>query len=729
MKLGSLFLALLLVLARVASSQTTTTSDLPAVQEKDRAKRATAQQQEKTAQHSAAIEFRGNTAFGEKELRSQLKEQIATIEQYGLDAARGDDTAFFLALYYRKHGYAKVEVQYTIESGDHLRLDIREGPLVKLGMINFVGAQHEPSEKLYDFAVGPTRERTSKAAKELPFVQSDIQEGADLVERLYIAEGFVNAKIEPPVVHYASDGTRADVTMPITEGRQYFFGNITFAGETIYRPDALNGELADVVNAPFTDTRVADIPRRLQTYFKSRGYYGVKVDAAGSPDAASNGRVPVRVTIHPGPLYYFDGVKVTGLQRLRSSYLTRRFSKFSGKVYSPEIVDERWRELMRSGLFNLLQINPTVVDGNRLRLDISAEEAKSKEVGFSLGYGSYVGAIVGASYRDRDLFGFGRPLTTSVEWNQRGYKGEILWEDPYFFDTDFAFKARLSALTFDFDGYSKFEVGGRLDLSRKFSKFYEAGVVVSSRRVNLNSIDVEPELVGKTNYFITSLGLTQTLDLRDSKVIPSRGFVFDNTVDLALNALGSDIEFIRSTARLTYFIPFARKVSGATDITTTGHEHQLSWFQRSSLAVGGRVGIIHSLESDTNNVTIPIDERFFIGGSTTVRSFGERDLGPHDRHGYPIGGEFFTVWNAEYTFPIYGELEGAVFFDAGNLLPSSEDPFGSFTAGLQDMRYALGAGLRYKLPVGPIRLDYGVNPDRHEDEDFGAFHFSFGFAF
>jgi outer membrane translocation and assembly module TamA len=106
-----------------------------------------------------------------------------------------------------------------------------------------------------------------------------------------------------------------------------------------------------------------------------------------------------------------------------------------------------------------------------------------------------------------------------------------------------------------------------------------------------------------------------------------------------------------------------------------------------------------------------------------VRSFGERDLGPHDPRGNPIGGEFYTVFNAEYTFPIWGDLLGAIFVDAGNLLRDARQP------SLDDMRYALGVGLRYNLPIGPIRLDYGVNPDRRPDEDFGAFHFSFGFAF
>ena len=114
--------------------------------------------------------------------------------------------------------------------------------------------------------------------------------------------------------------------------------------------------------------------------------------------------------------------------------------------------------------------------------------------------------------------------------------------------------------------------------------------------------------------------------------------------------------------------------------------------------------------------------RYFSGGGTSVRSFSERALGPKSRGGDPIGGEFFTLLNAELTFPIVGALQGAAFVDAGNLT-SSDD------IGLSDMRYAVGLGLRYKLPIGPLRLDYGVNPSPRPDEARGAFHFSFGFAF
>ena len=715
MQIASLGLALALSFVGAAALAQTAVK-VPRPEEKDKAERAVKKQQEKEAQQTSVIEFRGQRAFDEKTLRSQLKEQITTIDTYGLTAARGDDAAFFLELFYRKHGYAKVSVRYTI-AGDHLRLDINEGPLVTLGLVNFVGNQHQPANILFEYAVGPTRERYSSMQQKLPFVAADVEEGADLVHRHYIANGYLDAKVDPPIYHYAEDGSRVDATIPITEGCQYSFGTINFSGQTIYGSEALHGQLVDLVEQPYTDGRVSDIPRRLQTYYRARGYYEVKVDATGNPEAATSGRVPVFVSVTPGPLYHFDGVTVTGLERLRPSYVTRRFSKFSGKTYSPDLVDEKFRELMKSGLFTVLQIKPTPIGGNALRLDISAEEAKSKEFGLALGYGSYTGGIVGASYRDRDLFGYGRPLSTLAEWSGRGYKAEILWEDPYFFDSDFGFKAKLAALTFDFDGYSKFESGLRLDLTRKITKQYEMGLVFSARHVDVTSADIRPALLGDTSYFVSSIGFVQTLDLRDSKVNPSRGFVFDSTVDFATSALGSNVNFVRSTGRVSYYIPF-------------GHEPKPGFpDKRTMLALGARAGIIHSLESGGSSpAEIPIDERFFNGGSTTVRSFAERDLGPHD-HGNPIGGEFFSVFNVEYTFPIYGELLGAVFFDAGNLLPNSTDPFQSVTAGLDDMRYAVGVGLRYKLPIGPVRLDYGYNPDKRPDEDVGAFHFSFGFAF
>ena len=240
--------------------------------------------------------------------------------------------------------------------------------------------------------------------------------------------------------------------------------------------------------------RVEDIPRRLEAYFKARGYYDVKVVADGAPDEAVNGRVPVHIVVSPGAVYHFDGVTVTGLRRLHPGFVTKRFTRLEGKTYSPDVLDERFRTLMQTGQFNLLQIKPVPVDGHLLRLDISAEEAKSKEFGFWGGFDTYEGALAGVQVGDRDLFGYGRPLTATIEVSQRSYRGEILYEDPFFFDTDFVFTAQAFALTFDYDGYTKFEVGGRFELSRKITKYDEASLTFSARHVEITDSQIKAEI-------------------------------------------------------------------------------------------------------------------------------------------------------------------------------------------------------------------------------------------
>ncbi len=435
MRYGILFSLGTMVFAFEVAAQTAV--DVVRPEEQQKARRAVVKEQEKRAKRTNIIEFRGEQAFKEKDLRVALKEEITTVEDFGLSPARADDLAFFLEVFYRKHGYAKVDVHYVIESGDRLRLDINEGPRFLLSQVSFDGNAHEPPDKLFEYLVGPTRERYSRMEKRLPFVAADLEEGTHLV------------------------------------------------GQTVYGSEALRGQISDLLQRPYTEVRVEDIPRRLEAYFKARGYYDVKVAADGAPDEEVNGRVPVHIVVSPGAVYHFDGVTVTGLRRLHPSFVTKRFTRLEGKTYSPDVLDERFRTLMKTGQFNLLQIKPVPVDGHLLRLDISAEEAKSKEFGFWGGFDTYEGALAGVQVGDRDLFGYGRPLTATIEVSQRSYRGEILYEDPFFFDTDFVFTARVFALTFDYDGYTKFEVGGRFELSRKITKYDEASLTFSARHVDI----------------------------------------------------------------------------------------------------------------------------------------------------------------------------------------------------------------------------------------------------
>src|SRR5258708_5978446 len=281
MRYGTLFSLGTMVFAFEVDAQNEV--DVVRTEEQQKARRAVVKEQEKRAKRTNIIEFRGEQAFKEKDLRVALKEEITTVEDFGLSPARADDLAFFLEVFYRKHGYAKADVHYAIESGDRLRLDINEGPRFLLSQVSFDGNSNEPPDKLFEYLVGPTRERYSRMEKKLPFVASDLEEGTHLVQRFYIAQGFLNAVVDPPRDKFQPESSDVDVTVPIHEGRQYFFGNITFGGQTVYGSEALRGQISDLLQRPYTDVRYEAIPRRLEAYFTARGYYAVKVATDAAP--------------------------------------------------------------------------------------------------------------------------------------------------------------------------------------------------------------------------------------------------------------------------------------------------------------------------------------------------------------------------------------------------------------------------------------------------------------
>src|SRR5947208_3604871 len=208
MRYGFLFSLGSVALAFEVAAQSAVDVARPEQRQKER--RAVEKAQEKRAKQASIIEFRGEQAFNEKDLRSALKEEITTIDDFGLSPARADDLAFFLEVFYRKHGYADVNVHYAIESQDRLRLDITEGPRFIVGMVVFDGNAREPSDKLFEYMVGPTRERYSKLEKKLPFVAADMQEGASLVRRLYVAEGFLGVVVDPPRYTFHRETNQVD---------------------------------------------------------------------------------------------------------------------------------------------------------------------------------------------------------------------------------------------------------------------------------------------------------------------------------------------------------------------------------------------------------------------------------------------------------------------------------------------------------------------------------------
>ncbi len=648
------------------------------------------------------VRFEGASHFPEATLRAAIAEQITVIEQQSLTPALADDTAFFLGIFYRKNGYSQADVKFRIDGPRALTLTVAAGPLTTLGDITLHGNSGEPDATLRDYIIGATRERFPHTKTALPFVQADVDTGVERIRGLYRSEGFLDAVVDDAKVTFNRDHTRADVFVNIHEGTRYRFGKIDFNGDIVFfHGGDTDPELQKLVKPfaekPYTPQQVTNMQRAVVYFYKTRGYYDVKVDVDSDPANAHDGAVPTTFRIDSGNVYRFDGVSQEGLDRLSAKFLPSRFASLSGKFYNPQVLDEKFREMMRTGLFKQLRIEPRPLPDHTIELHMKVEEAKAKELGFLLGYGTYEGAIIGVSAADRDLFGTGRPLTTKIELSQRFLKGEIVYDDPWFWESPYELRLRLYGIGANFDGYSKIEEGIRAELSRKLTKKLEATLFVGTRHESITDDGIVPEVLGPTSYLVNAIGSAITLDYRDSAINPTRGSILNTTVDYAGSVLGSDIDFVRSTARFSYYIPI----------------------KKTTLAFGARAGILVPTSGSTED--IPIDERFFNGGSRSVRSFSERDLGPHDRHGYPIGGDSFSVFNVEYTFPIWGDLLGATFVDAGSV--------GRDSTSFGVMRYGIGGGIRYRTPVGPLRIDYGVNPSPRNHEHAGALNISFGVAF
>ncbi len=646
------------------------------------------------------VEFPGASAFPEARLRDAVARPLATSEEMGLDDANAYDAAFFLESFYRKNGYPEATVHSDITGGNHLRLTVTEGPLTKIGTVIIHGNQGIPAQDLTGFLLGPTRERFPRVKKDtdLPLVEADIRAGGDIVSRLYASTGYLDAEVPPPTITYNAAHTVADITLTVKEGRSYRFGPIRLEGDLLFSSQELLALIASDTKDIYTPDRLQAAERTLVDFYKKRGYFTATVTASAEPEEALQGRVPVTFRIAAGPLYRFDGVTVSGTEDVKPEFLKKRLARLQGGLYSPESIDAGYRELIETGLFRNLSITPTIIDGNLVRLDVSVQEARPKEFGIGLGFATFDGGIVNLSYTDRNFLRGARTLGANAELTQRGYSGEITFRDPWLFDSDFALNLRLYALNRRLVGYSKQELGFQPSLSRKFGRHWEVSTFLLLKTVNTMDVLIDPRsLVGIENYSTASLGISQTLDFRNNITLPTKGFVFTTVAELAPDAFGK-VSFARGTARLSYYLPVTAK---------------------SGFAFGARGGVIASLGRDG----LPIDERFFNGGATTVRSYPELNLGPRDRSGYPLGGEGYTVFNAEYTFPIWGDLQGATFADAGNVIPRAAD------FGLSGMRYALGAGLRYNLPIGAIRFDYGWNPAPHPGDAQGAFHFAIGVAF
>jgi outer membrane protein insertion porin family len=650
---------------------------------------------------ASRVHFFGNRSFTEKDLRDAVADPLLQIRSEGLSLPLADDTAYYVGLFYRRHGYPVVDVKYKIsDNGQSLDLYISEGPYYDLGDIYFKGDHTFPPDVLKDYMIGTTRARVSQFQKNLPYVEADLVTGTSLVQGYYISQGFPKVQIVKLETHPDDARHVVDATVVIVEGPRYFFGPITFKNDPQIPMALFQAKLSALTDrpAPYSEAELNNLQRDLVFIYKTAGHFAAVVTV--EPDFArvkEGGRVPISVHSTPGPIYRFGKIVVEQRPqaRLKPDFLPNRFAELQGQTYNPKSLQTLNTAMVQTGLFDTLGIQEVPEPDDTITLSITPWEAKAKEFSVFGGYRTFDGLIFGAGYTNRNILGEGQIFNVSAEYTVRGPDGKISYEDPWFLNTKNRFRVVLGIEDKTVQGYSYANTYGQVSLTRKYGTHFETGVFAEFKSVSLNNITIDPRsLVGPATYQIGIAGITQTIDYRDSPLNPHHGWI------LALSGSVSEPfenanSFLQFTERFSYYQSIGKGL----------------------LAFGVRFGVISPSSGGTFGV--PIQERFFNGGDDTVRSFYERELGLRDHNNNPIGGLTRSIFNVEYDHPIVGDLVGAVFFDAGGLGVS---PFTSFSTGI-------GAGLRYNLPIGPLRVDYGVNPAPRANEDFGAFHLSFGFAF
>ena len=281
-----------------------------------------------------------------------------------------------------------------------------------------------------------------------------------------------------------------------------------------------------------------------------------------------------------------------------------------------------------------------------------------------------------------NLFGLDRSLSFRVRGSKREQRFQTTFREPRLFNWEldgFAslFVERTRQRRFD---------ASRIDFSlqslKRFANDDSLLVSASFQTVNLQDIRVNekaddfPDEVGTIQ--IGSLGASYIRDSRNDRLNPSRGNYFTGTFQLSNRALGSEVNFTSLFTQASIYRP----ANGAV------------------LAASLRVGWNRPYGG---TVKVPITERYFAGGSTTLRGFGRDEAGPE------VGGNALAILNAEYRFPIpflIPGFGGAAFYDTGTVFPRMSDfNFGDFT-------HTAGFGLRYETPLGPIRVDFGFNLNR-----------------
>ena len=593
---------------------------------------------------------------------------------------------------YQDRNFSGVNITTNIETNDRTgdsrviyRVD--EGLKQVVRRIDFVGNDSVLAKDLRKAMKTKTKNLLSFIDKSGRLIPAQLDEDRDAIRLAYQNRGFADAQVTGVEV-VPLEGNNVELIFSIREGIQYSVNRMRLDGVNITTPDELAQSLQMVDGSLYTPEGLSADIKALQEFYGTQGYIDSMIIPEISP--AGPGMVNVTYRIDEGSQSYVNLVNIQGNTRTKDHVIRRELAVEPGDVYDTTLVDVSRQRLDSLNYFSQVQTIPTdtMIPG-RKDLNVIVEEKRTGSFNFGAGF-STIDSLVGfaeLTQSNFDIFGWpnfvggGQRLRIRGQYGIERADAVISFTEPWFlgYKLSLGAEAFYRQASFLSPYYNQSNYGGALQLRYPINDFIAVNAEYKIEGIDIYDISTNvPQITSQQGtYFRNALSGGLTFDNRDNLFLTRKGTY------VALNA-------------------FVASITGEQDvddygISIEGSQHVLlPW----DIILMGR-GQLATVNTLDGNGEVPIFDRLFLGGANNLRGFQFREVGPNNGGVY-YGGNSLGYGTLEVTFPVITRVRGAFFVDAGYVNSSSWD----FNGNNYNADY--GFGVRLDLPIGPIRIDYGI---------------------
>jgi len=577
----------------------------------------------------------------------------------------------------------------------------RETGAIRVNSIKFEGVKGVDESELKTALATKTSSKFFFGAKRF-FNRSQFENDLKRIAAFYSDHGYPHARITNFDVKLNAKQDAVDVKLTVDEGEPVIVQSIDFQGFDDVVPE---GHLNSVKKqAPIQLKKPRDKGQVLTTRemalneLRDHGYpYAtVKVD---EDDGADGLQAKLTFVGEPGKLAHFGPTTVQGNETVSDHVILRQVTFKPGDIYRRSRVQDVQRRLYGMALFQFVNIEPLDVEQQPdvVPTRITVAEGPHQRVNLGVGYGTEEQARIDAEYHRLNFFGGAREAGAHARWSSLDRGLQLDFTQPYLFEPHTslkivgqqwytytpAYNSRITGAT----ATVTYRVRQRTTASFSFTSEFDASSVtpeVQSNvrlRNNLIALGLNPE-TNEQRGQLNSFKLEGHHSTADNLLNPRRGYQITLAIEEAGRLLPGTFKFTQVTGEVRHYLPFGSR---------------FTWANRAQL------GNIAAPADDPT--VVPFSRKFFLGGATSVRGWGRYELSPL-LDGLPVGGNSMFEFSSEARATIRGSLGAVLFYDTGNVWSNSWD------INLGDLRHAIGTGLRYTTPVGPLRFDIGyqLNP-------------------